>query len=107
MSAPAVDVLVLGSTGYTGKLIVKYLASHPERANFKLGVSARSRAKGDALLKSLSVDPSHATVFEVDTSNVSQIEAAVAASKVVINAVGPFWLYSTPVIKCVFFLRCR
>ena len=101
MSTPTVDVLVLGSTGYTGKLITRYLVSHPERANFKLGIGARTRAKGDALLKSLGVESGQVATFEVDVSNVGKIESAVAAAKVVINAVGPFWLYSTPVIKCV------
>ncbi|KAH7099922.1 saccharopine dehydrogenase [Auriculariales sp. MPI-PUGE-AT-0066] len=99
MSLPSVDVLLIGGTGYTGKLILRYLASHPERESFKLGVTVRSLGKGRDLLNSLSLSESQATLYELDVSDVSRIEDIVACAKVVINAVGPFWLYSTPVIK--------
>ncbi|KAH7102867.1 saccharopine dehydrogenase [Auriculariales sp. MPI-PUGE-AT-0066] len=99
MSTQDLDLLVLGATGYTGSLVLRYLVSHPNRASFKLAVGVRSSSKAESLLQSLAVEPSQVTVVELDVQNEVQVEAAVARAKVVINVVGPFWLYGTPVIK--------
>ncbi|KAH7101518.1 saccharopine dehydrogenase [Auriculariales sp. MPI-PUGE-AT-0066] len=98
MTSPKVDVLLIGGTGYTGKLILRYLASHSERNNFKLGVTARTAAKGRDLLVSLNLKESDVTLYDLDLANIAQIDKTVSYTKVVINAVGPFWLHSTPVI---------
>ncbi|KZV89417.1 hypothetical protein EXIGLDRAFT_771765 [Exidia glandulosa HHB12029] len=94
-----VDILVLGATGFTGKLIVKYLSSHPEKSTFRLGVTVRSKIKGDALLAQLGLAEDSVTVRELDVADSTVVEAAVARTKVIINTVGPFWKHSTPVIK--------
>ncbi|KZV92631.1 hypothetical protein EXIGLDRAFT_740293 [Exidia glandulosa HHB12029] len=93
-----VDILLLGATGFTGKLITKYLASHPEKSRFKLGISVRTKAKGDALLAQLAFAPDSVTIVEVDVADSAVLDACIARTKVVINTVGPFWKYSTPVI---------
>ncbi|KAI6099936.1 hypothetical protein EDD16DRAFT_1657074 [Pisolithus croceorrhizus] len=36
------DILLLGATGYTGRLITRYLAAHPQRETFTFGIAARS-----------------------------------------------------------------
>lgn len=96
-----VDVLVLGATGFTGKLITKYLASHPEKSSFKLGISVRTKAKGDALLAQLALAPDSVTIIELDVADSTLLNASIARTKVIINTVGPFWKYSTPVITFV------
>ncbi|KZV96731.1 saccharopine dehydrogenase [Exidia glandulosa HHB12029] len=93
-----VDILVLGATGFTGKLVTKYLASHPEKSSFKLGISVRTKAKGAALLAQLALAPDSVTIIELDVTDSTLLNASIARTKVIINTVGPFWKYSTPVI---------
>ncbi|EGO00593.1 hypothetical protein SERLA73DRAFT_178436 [Serpula lacrymans var. lacrymans S7.3] len=96
-----VDIIVLGATGYTGRLITRYLYAHPERSSFSFGIAARSRSKLNDLVSDLSLD-STVQLFILDIANPEQIDAAVQKTKVVINAVGPYWRWGTPVVRsCV------
>ncbi len=40
-------------------------------------------------------------MLQVDVTKPDQVVAAVKTAKVVINTVGPFWTYGTPVVRCV------
>lgn len=97
----SVDVLVLGATGFTGRLITKYLAAHPERSTFRVGITVRTKAKGDALLAALSLATDAVTVIELDVTDTRLLEATISRAKVVLNTVGPFWKHGTPVITSV------
>ncbi|KAI0629479.1 Saccharopine dehydrogenase-domain-containing protein [Trametes polyzona] len=93
-----VDILVLGATGYTGRLITQYLYSHPQRSQFTLALGVRSKAKGESLKQSLALDDS-VQLVQLDVTRYEQVEAAVKDAKVVINAVGPYWLWGTNVVR--------
>ncbi|KAJ7496625.1 Saccharopine dehydrogenase-domain-containing protein [Mycena latifolia] len=94
-------VLLLGATGFTGRLIAKYLSAHQDSASFTFALGARSRSRLDALVSDLGLG-SAVQLHVVDVSRPEQIEAAVASATVVINTVGPFWTSGTPVVKaCV------
>jgi short subunit dehydrogenase-like uncharacterized protein len=96
-------------TGFTGKLITRYLSTHPQRTSFTFSLAARSRSKLDDLLTELSLTssgsaaPDSATVgvLQVDVTNFDQLEAAVRTARVVINTVGPYWRWGTPVVRRV------
>ncbi|KAI0645103.1 Saccharopine dehydrogenase-domain-containing protein [Trametes meyenii] len=92
------DILVLGATGFTGRLITRYLYNHPQRASFSLAIGVRSKSKGEALQQSLGLDES-VKLVQLDVTRYDQIDAAVKDSKVVINAVGPFWRWGTNVVR--------
>ncbi|KAJ7176765.1 Saccharopine dehydrogenase-domain-containing protein [Mycena filopes] len=92
------SVLVLGATGFTGKLITKYLASHRESAAFTLALGARSKARLDELVADLSLG-SDVQLHVVDVTSPAQLDAVVAKAVVVINTVGPFWTWGTPVVN--------
>ncbi|KAF8161736.1 Saccharopine dehydrogenase-domain-containing protein [Mycena galopus ATCC 62051] len=94
-------VLVLGATGFTGKLIVEYLAGHRDSAAFTLALGARSKTRLDALVSSLDLGTA-VELHVVDTTRQDQLEAVVKTATVVINTVGPFHLWGTPVVQaCV------
>ncbi|KAI9067472.1 hypothetical protein FKP32DRAFT_1588577 [Trametes sanguinea] len=93
-----VDILVVGATGFTGRLITRYLYNHPQRSSFSLGVGVRSKAKGEELERSLGLDES-VQLIQLDVSSYETIEPAVKDAKVVINAVGPFWKYGANVVR--------
>lgn len=89
---------MLGATGFTGKLVVRYLAAHPERHTFSVALGARSASKLDAVLDTIKTDVTFKKVI-VDVMNPGSVEKAVTGHAVVLNTVGPFYLYGTPVVK--------
>jgi short subunit dehydrogenase-like uncharacterized protein len=92
------DFLIL--TGFTGRLVTRYLVAHPERKSFTFGIAARSKSKLDALVAELGVDDSVPCVY-VDVTDDAQVEVAVMRTKVVLNLVGPYSRWGTPVVRWV------
>ncbi|KAJ7721479.1 Saccharopine dehydrogenase-domain-containing protein [Mycena metata] len=90
-------VLVLGATGFTGKLITKYLAGHRDSAAFTLALGARSKARLDELVTSLDLGTA-VQLHVVDVTSPAELDEVVASVTVVINTVGPFWTWGTPVV---------
>ena len=84
--------------GFTGRLITRYLYTHPERGTqFTFAIGARSKAKLSDLISELSLDGS-VPVIEIDVTKPEQVEAAVTKVKVVITTVGPYFRWGTPVV---------
>ena len=94
------DILVLGATGFTGALTTRYLAAHPQRQHFTLAIGARSQQKLKKLVQDLNLSSS-VKLVQVDVTNEDELEAAVKNTRVVINVVGPYWRWGTPVVRCV------
>ncbi|KAI0343620.1 NAD-P-binding protein [Trametopsis cervina] len=93
-----VDILVIGATGYTGQLVVRYLNEHPERSKFTLGIAARSKGKLTELKAKLSLSDK-VRLFYVDVTKWDEMEEVVRSASVVINAVGPYWRWGAPVVR--------
>lgn len=98
------DILVLGATGYTGGLVTRYLSTHPQHSQFTLALGARSPQKLKKLVQQLSL-PASVKVVQVDVTKEDEIETAVKQTRVVINTVGPYWLWGTPVVRYVAIVR--
>ncbi|KZT05450.1 NAD(P)-binding protein [Laetiporus sulphureus 93-53] len=95
------DILVLGATGFTGRLITRHLVNHPERTSFTLGLAGRSESKLEELKRSLGLDQS-VKLYQIDVTERNQIEDAVKSAKVIISAVGPYWRLGAEVVRaCV------
>ncbi|PVG01740.1 hypothetical protein CPB86DRAFT_698875 [Serendipita vermifera] len=93
-----VDILILGATGYTGTLITEYLERHANRQSFSLGVAGRSLSKLQQLSQKFSTTSTTAT-FTFDVSDYDDICDTVKKATVVINCIGPFSKYSTPIVR--------
>ncbi|KAI9067474.1 hypothetical protein FKP32DRAFT_264745 [Trametes sanguinea] len=93
-----VDILVIGASGFAGRLITRYLHNHPQRGSYTLGVGVRTIDKGEALRKALDFDET-VLVVQVDAGQYGQVEAAVKGAKVVISAVGPYWTCGEGIAK--------
>ncbi|CAG7853673.1 SubName: Full=Uncharacterized protein {ECO:0000313/EMBL:CCA73670.1} [Serendipita indica DSM 11827] len=98
MSTQTVNVLILGATGYTGTLITEYLEQHPERTKFSLGIAGRSLEKLQKLKKDLSLSAG-VKLFAFNLSDEHAINDTVRRANVIINCIGPFWRYSTPIVR--------
>ncbi|TFK55486.1 hypothetical protein OE88DRAFT_1604004, partial [Heliocybe sulcata] len=97
------DILVLGATGFTGRLIVDYLASHPQRPMFSFAVASRSSHALEELVASLGPEEvARIRTMAVDVSELDTLDAILSMFKVVINAVGPYWRFGDGVVAaCV------
>ena len=96
------DILILGATGFTGKLIARYLANHPQRASssFTLALGGRSKDKLKEVARSLGLDTDPGSIVVVDLSDYKTVEKAVVSTKVVINAIGRYWKFGGYVVRC-------
>jgi hypothetical protein len=86
---------------FTGRLIARYLEKHPERSKIKYAIAGRSVNKLNALASELKLDQSNVAIIGVNISDYDELEALVKRTRLVINCVGPFALYSTPVVRYV------
>jgi len=95
------DILILGATGFTGKLVARYLVNHPQRASssFTLALGGRSRDKLNEVARSLGLNTDPGSIVVVDLSDYKTVEEAVGSTKVVINAVGPYWKLGGYVVR--------
>ncbi|KAF8870375.1 saccharopine dehydrogenase [Infundibulicybe gibba] len=94
------DILILGATGFTGKLITRYLASHPERSQYSFSIAARDSSKLESLASEAQL-PSDA-IHVIDTTNVEQLTNLIARFKVVINAIGHYYTSGVAIVDaCV------
>ncbi|KAF9222364.1 NAD(P)-binding protein [Gyrodon lividus] len=97
-----IDILLVGATGYTGRLITRYLATHPQRPAFTFALAARSDSKLKALVHEYSKSLADIPIFVVDVTNNDEVDRAVQRVRVVINTVGPYWRWGKPVVQaCV------
>jgi short subunit dehydrogenase-like uncharacterized protein len=96
------DIIVLGATGFTGRLITRYLAAHPQfkQGLFSFAIAARSQSKLHTLVQQLSLPPTIHTI-RVDVTDYVDLEKVVRSTKIVINAIGPYWRWGSPVVRCV------
>lgn len=102
MSTDQTDIVVLGATGFTGKLITRYLSLHPQHTQglFSFSIAARSQSRLHELVQDLSLPPTVNTI-RVDVTNEAEVESVVKSARVVINTVGPYWRWGTPVVRYV------
>lgn len=93
------DVVLLGATGYTGKLCAEHIANHLP-TNLKWAVAGRNASKLQELVDTIQTLNRDRLEPEVLTVGLNSVELDVLArrTKVLINTVGPYHLYSTPVV---------
>ncbi|KAH9046788.1 NAD-P-binding protein [Lactarius hengduanensis] len=89
------DILVIGATGFCGRHAARYVLEHPERSKYTVGLAARSRSKIASI--GLPIDDT-VQIFELDILDKQAVEAVVKQAKVVLNCIGPFWHYGTPIV---------
>lgn len=95
-SRTMVDILLIGATGFCGRHAVRYILEHPQRSKFTVGLAARSRDKLFSI--DLPIDDS-VQIFELDILDALAVENAVKQAKVVLNCIGPYWHYGSPVVQ--------
>jgi short subunit dehydrogenase-like uncharacterized protein len=94
------DVVLLGATGFTGRLCADYLARHmPEGLRWAL--AGRDRSRLAAVRERLSRrDPSLSalTLLRVDVTDEASLAAVARRARVVATTVGPYLQHGEPVV---------
>jgi short subunit dehydrogenase-like uncharacterized protein len=99
----AFSILVLGATGFTGRLIALYLAKAAP-PGVSLGIGGRNkqqltRVKQDMLRED---GERQIGIVEVDINNPESLDQALRQTQVLVNTVGPFLNFSLPIVEaCV------
>lgn len=99
------DLVVLGATGFCGKLAVRYLAQqYGVNGTVKWAMAGRSEAKLEAVKKELAEELKMKEILEVDsivvdTSIPSTLPKLVSQTRVVATTAGPFAVFGSPVVE--------
>ncbi|KAL2864464.1 uncharacterized protein BJX67DRAFT_220407 [Aspergillus lucknowensis] len=94
------DIVLLGPTGYTGKLCAEHVVKNLP-TNLKWALAGRSLQKIENVaqsLKKLNPDRADPEIIAVQL-NTAELRSLAERTKILINAVGPYHVYSTPVVE--------
>lgn len=92
------DVVVYGSTGFTGRLVVEYMVSqYPAGSGVSWAMAGRSADKLAAIRDEMGA-PADTPLIVADASNPDSIEAMAKSAKCVLTTVGPYTLYGEPLV---------
>jgi len=99
------DVVIFGAYGFTGKLIVKYFTENINLQDVNWAIAGRSKGQLLELKKEMMETFKKNTDFQVIVASVSDeksLDDMLSRTQILINCVGPFSLYSPPVLaSCV------
>jgi short subunit dehydrogenase-like uncharacterized protein len=99
------DIVVLGATGFAGKLAVRHLAkTYGFGKHIKWAIAGRSKQKLENIIADLVAEldmPELANVDIIiaDTSVPSTLPNLVRDTKTVVSTAGPFWQYGSSVVE--------
>lgn len=99
------DIVVLGATGFTGQLVVEYLArTQGVNGDVSWAIAGRNQAKLEAV-RDRYIAPDQRdqlTLIQADSGDADSLHAMAAQTRVVCTTVGPYAKYGTPVVEaCV------
>lgn len=95
------DVVVLGTTGFTGRLVAEYLyQTYGIDQDLKWAVAGRNQAKLDQVMSQVvGADASKVPQIVTDTSDEASLREWVGETKVVCTTVGPYALYGSKLVE--------
>ncbi|HEU5142013.1 MAG TPA: saccharopine dehydrogenase NADP-binding domain-containing protein [Solirubrobacterales bacterium] len=91
------DVVVLGASGIAGRNVAAYLTERAGEVDARWAVAGRDAAKVERVLAEVGVTAPETIV--ADVGDPGSLAAMAARTKVVLDLVGPYTLYGTPVIE--------
>lgn len=92
------DVVVYGATGFTGQLVVEYLAKHYPSNELNWAIAGRNQQKLEQIKTQYNVDASVECV-RADSDDLDSLKNMVNNTKVVLTTVGPYQLYGNELVQ--------
>ena len=87
------DIIVWGATGFTGRLVVDYMAEQHVNSNLKWAVGGRNPQKLQQMLAGRDV-----AMVTADSGDEASIEALVRKTRVILTTVGPYARYGSSLV---------
>ena len=102
MASSKFDIVVYGATGFTGRLVAEYLASHYKGdGHLKWAMAGRSKDKLASVRDAIGA-PADTPLIVADASDPASMKAMVGQTRSVISTVGPYMLYGNELLAaCV------
>jgi short subunit dehydrogenase-like uncharacterized protein len=98
-SSSKFDIVVYGTTGFTGQLVAEYLATHYKNdAQLKWAMAGRSLDKLKSVREAIGA-PADTPLIVAESSDISSLKAMVDQTKLVISTVGPYQLYGSDLVE--------
>ncbi|KAA6413668.1 MAG: Saccharopine dehydrogenase Homospermidine synthase [Lasallia pustulata] len=94
------ELVLFGATGYTGKLCAEHIITHLP-TDLRWAVAGRSASKLSAVLEELRhLNPNRLQPgIETAALTTEDLTSLARKTRLLINTVGPYYLYSTPVVE--------
>ncbi len=98
MKSTKFDIIVYGATGFTGKLVTEYLATHYRGdGSLRWAMAGRSLDKLAAVRAEIGA-PADTPLIAADASDPASLKAMVAQTKLVLTTVGPYQFYGNELV---------
>ena len=99
MSDREFDVVIFGASGYTGKLVAKYMhGQYGDDQSIKYAIAGRNTEKLLEVKKDLNLNEDIA-ILEVDSSDLDSLDKMTTSAKCVLTTVGPYQLYGSKLVE--------
>src|SRR4030088_274914 len=101
-SSSKFDIVVYGTTGFTGRLVAEYLAAHySSDGNLRWAMAGRSKDKLASVRDAIGA-PADTALIVADAGDPASLKAMVGQTRSVITTVGPYQLYGSDLVAaCV------
>jgi short subunit dehydrogenase-like uncharacterized protein len=98
MASRDFDLVLLGATGFTGRLVAEYLDVQAPRG-VRIALAGRNLEKLEAVRAGLASNGRVWPLLEVDTGVADSVNAAARRARVLCTTVGPYAKYGLPVVE--------
>lgn len=99
MSKREFDVVLMGATGFTGRLVAEHLVSrHGVGGRFKWALAGRSREKLEQIRIELGESAAGLPLIVADSHDRASLDALVERTRVVCTTVGPYALHGSDLV---------
>ena len=91
------DLIIWGSTGFTGKLVSEYVSKNYSNTSLKWGIAGRNKNKILSVAKELNINEKR--IFVANSNDSESLLKLTAKTKVICTTVGPYAKYGTNLVE--------
>lgn len=91
------DLVLFGATGFTGRLVAEYLATHAP-AGTRIALAGRNAAKLEEVRRGLPAPAERWPLLTVDAGDAAAVATLAESTRVVCTTVGPYAKYGMPLV---------